>query len=167
MMTNSAKSTAVPSSTITLHEVRSEEQCPNFTTWDELAEFLHHSLKPYQDTVADIRRGLRDAFRELDGGTGFVLIAEQQEEPVGALVMLRTGMAGYIPANLLLFVAVSPDQRGKGTGKRLVKRALELADGDVKLHVEYDNPAKGLYEAIGFETMYAEMRFTQSVRTKT
>lgn len=163
MTTKSAKTQVFAT---TLHEVRSEGKCPDFTTWDELAEFLHHSLKPYQDTVADIRRGLRDAFREMDGGTGFVLIAEQQEEPVGALVMLRTGMAGYIPANLLLFVAVSPDKRGEGIGKQLVKRALELADGDVKLHVEYDNPAKGLYEAIGFETKYAEMRFTQSVRTK-
>lgn len=165
-MTKSAESAQMPSSAITLHEVRSEDKCPDFTTWDDLAEFLHHSLKPYQDTVADIRRGLRDAFREFDGGTGFVLIAEQQEEPVGALVMLRTGMAGYIPANLLLFVAVSPDHRGEGIGKRLVKQALESAHGDVKLHVEYDNPAKGLYEALGFETKYAEMRFTQSVRNK-
>ncbi|MDK2978441.1 MAG: hypothetical protein PWP52_1155, partial [Bacteroidales bacterium] len=29
---------------------------------------------------------------------------------------------------------------------------------DVKLHVEYDNPAKRLYERLGMTTKYAEMR---------
>jgi len=37
--------------------------------------------------------------------------------------------------------------------------AIELCDGDVKLHVEYDNPAKRLYERIGFKNKYADMRF--------
>lgn len=156
------QNTAAPKDTITLHEAWSEEACPPFTSWPALAQFLHENLKPYQDTVGDIQRGIQDAFRVLDGKSGFVLIAEQQGVVVGALVMLRTGMAGYIPSNLLLFVAVDAECRGLGIGKKLVRRALQLADGDVKLHVEYDNPAKRLYEAVGFESKYAEMRFSKA-----
>ena len=33
-------------------------------------------------------------------------------------------------------------------------------EGDTKLHVEYDNPAKRLYERLGFENKYAEMRWS-------
>jgi GNAT superfamily N-acetyltransferase len=75
--------------------------------------------------------------------------------------MNRTGMQGYIPENILVYVAVDADRRGEGIGKAIVERALEEADGDVKLHVEYDNPAKRLYERLGFASKYAEMRWTR------
>ena len=48
---------------------------------------------------------------------------------------------------------------GRGIGRRTIERALDQADGPVKLHVEYDNPAKRLYERIGFTSKYAEMRY--------
>ena len=47
----------------------------------------------------------------------------------------------------------------KGVGAQIIKRSFEIADGDVKLHVEYDNPAKRLYERLGMTSKYAEMRF--------
>ena len=73
--------------------------------------------------------------------------------------MNRTGMSGYIPDNVLVYVAVDTEYRGKGFGREIVNKAISMADGDVKLHVEYENPAKRLYERIGFTTKYAEMRF--------
>ena len=74
--------------------------------------------------------------------------------------MLDTGMEGYIPENLLLMVSVDPDRRGQGIGKKIIERALAECDGDVKLHVEYENPARRLYERVGFTSKYAEMRWT-------
>ena len=124
-----------------------------------LAEFLHESLKPFDDPVDEIIDGLDYALSEDPGKGGFVLLAEEDGEPVGSVVMLRTGMKGYIPENVLLYVAVRPDMRGRGVGGRIIRRSLEAAKGDVKLHVEYDNPAKRLYERIGFTSKYAEMRY--------
>ena len=43
--------------------------------------------------------------------------------------------------------------------KEIVEESFKHCDGDVKLHVEYDNPAKRLYERIGFTNKYAEMRY--------
>jgi ribosomal protein S18 acetylase RimI-like enzyme len=68
-------------------------------------------------------------------------------------------MKGYVPENFLLMVAVDPSTRGKGIGAQIINRSFELADGDVKLHVEYDNPAKRLYERLGMTSKYAEMRY--------
>lgn len=141
---------------VSIHIADSPTDLPPWLDLDRLAEFLHESLKPYEDPLPVVRRGLDDAFST----GGFLVLATADERVLGALAMLRTGMEGYIPANLLLFVAVDPATRGQGLGRRVVEAALEHADGDVKLHVEYDNPAKRLYERIGFSTKYAEMRYS-------
>jgi ribosomal protein S18 acetylase RimI-like enzyme len=36
--------------------------------------------------------------------------------------------------------------------------AIGMAEGDIALHVEPDNPAKILYEKLGFTSKYLEMR---------
>jgi GNAT superfamily N-acetyltransferase len=136
------------------------DQLPQWFDSDRLVSFLHESLKPYEDTPEDIYAGLDHALGEATGPGGFLVLATHDDTPLGALVMLDTGMSGYIPENLLLFVAVHPDGRGRGLGKRIISAALQRCNGPVKLHVEYDNPAKRLYERIGFTSNYAEMRYT-------
>jgi GNAT superfamily N-acetyltransferase len=144
-----------------IHEVHKPEEMPDWITVDELAHFLHESLKPYEDTVEDIKRAIDYTFSDAEGKGGFILIGEIEKQPVGALVMLHTDMGGYIPPNILLFIAVDPIARGKGIGGEIVKYSFDKAEGDVKLHVEYDNPAKRLYERLGMTTKYAEMRYTK------
>jgi len=43
----------------------------------------------------------------------------------------------------------------------LMKKTIELADGSVALHVEPDNPARFLYEKVGFRSKYIEMRLAK------
>lgn len=89
---------------------------------------------------------------------GFAVLARENQNIVGAVVMNKTGMSGYIPENILVYIAVNASQRGKGVGKKLMQTAVELANGDIALHVEPDNPAKKLYEKLGFTNKYLEMR---------
>jgi ribosomal-protein-alanine N-acetyltransferase len=147
------------SSELTIHELRRMEDFPSWSSPDVFAEFLHEALKPYEDPLPQVRQGVSDALEPRSGDPGFVLLAEIDRKLVGGLIMLRTGMKGYIPENLLLMVAVDPSTRGHGVGSKVIRRAFELADGDVKLHVEYDNPAKRLYERLGMTSKYAEMRY--------
>lgn len=144
-----------------IHKIVNSTAFPEWIDRPSLVGFLHENLKPYEDTVEDIERGLNYALSVQPGQGGFVLLAEQDRQLLGALVMLRTGMEGYIPPNLLLFVAVTKHCRGKGIGRKLCERAIAECEGDVCLHVEYDNPAKRLYERLGFNTKYAEMRLKQ------
>ncbi len=146
---------------VTLHVVRSLKKLPPAIDIANLTRFLHDSLKPYEDTPKDIERGIRDALSAKGRKGGFLLIAESEGRIAGALVMQSTGMKGYVPENLLLFVAVAPDQRGNSLGRFLIERAIDEAEGSVKLHVEYDNPARRLYERIGFTSKYAEMRYVK------
>lgn len=123
-----------------------------------LAEFLHGALKPFDDPVPEILKGIEYALGPRDTRGGFIALATENRSPVAAVVMLRTHMSGYIPPNVLLYVAVDPGMRGRGIGGELIRKCLDRCEGPVKLHVEYDNPARRLYERLGFVSKYAEMR---------
>ncbi len=122
-----------------------------------IADFLDENMKPWNDTPADTLSGVEMALSGEDGA-GFVSVAMNGNRLCGALVMLGTGMEGFVPPNLLLFVAVDPSLRGRGVGGGLIRHALRQAAGDVKLHVDFGNPAVRLYERIGFERSYLDMR---------
>jgi GNAT superfamily N-acetyltransferase len=142
-----------------LYEIRAADELPDWLGLDVLSQFLHVNMKPYEDTIPDIKHALRYALSPQEGMGGFILVAAEQEQVVGSIVILDTGMAGYIPEHVLVFVGVRPERRGGGIGGWLVREALSRCSGNVKLHVEYDNPAKRLYERIGFDSKYAEMRY--------
>lgn len=120
----------------------------------EIADFLEEHLDEFGDTNADILRCLDYAL----GKGGFVIIAREEGQIKGAVVVNETGMKGYIPENILVYIAVHCDQRGKGVGKKIMQQAIEKANGDIALHVEPHNPARHLYEKLGFTNKYLEMR---------
>lgn len=147
-------------SDVRIQRVNAIEELPPTVSREALGGFLHESLKPYEDPLPIVLDGIDYALAGEMCGGGFVLLARDDDRLLGALVMLDTHMRGYVPENLLLFVAVSPESRGRGIGGALVRRAIEECDGDVKLHVEHDNPARRLYERCGFVSKYADMRCT-------
>lgn len=149
---------------ILLHVVRTRAMLDEHTDRVSLAHFLHENLKPYEDPEPAIRKGIDYALSDKPGEGGFVLLAEREGELAGALVMLNTGMCDYVPPHLLLFVAVSATRRGQGIGSQLIRKTQSLVNGDIKLHVEYENPARRLYERLGFASKYAEMRWLYEPR---
>ncbi|TVP44776.1 MAG: GNAT family N-acetyltransferase [Mongoliibacter sp.] len=124
----------------------------------EIADFLFEHLDQYGDAHEDIMKCLDYALDQAVDKGGFSVIARENEKIVGAVVMNKTGMSGYIPENILVYIAVAASQRGKGVGKKIMTTAIELANGDIALHVEPDNPARKLYEKLGFTNKYLEMR---------
>lgn len=139
--------------------IEKQDEIPSFLTRNDIVDFFHYKMKPYHDKKEDVDRALDYAFNKNRGG--FLLIATIDNKIVGATLFLKTGMGGYIPENLLLFVAVDPECRGQGIGGKVIKKAMSRCEGDVKLHVEPDNPAARLYERLGFEKAYLEMRYKQ------
>lgn len=126
---------------------------------DFVVDFLYEHLDQFGDTKSAISKCIDYAFSESEGKGGYVLIAKDNEEVVGILIMNNTGMAEYIPENILVYIAVKGNQRGKGVGRQIIEKAFEITKGNIALHVEYENPAKRLYERTGFTSKYAEMRY--------
>ncbi|GAB2996949.1 GNAT family N-acetyltransferase [uncultured Cyclobacterium sp.] len=125
---------------------------------NEIADFLFEHLEQYGDPKNDIMRCLDYALDQAGDKGGFTVLAREEGKIVGAVIVNKTGMSGYIPENILVYIAVDASQRGKGVGKKLMKTAIDMAHGDIALHVEPDNPAKILYEKLGFTNKYLEMR---------
>jgi ribosomal protein S18 acetylase RimI-like enzyme len=92
---------------------------------------------------------------------GFVLVAREENNILGSVVVNKTGMKGYIPENILVFIATHADHRGKGLGKMMMEKTIQHAEGDIALHVEHENPARFLYQKYGFTNKYLEMRYKQ------
>lgn len=120
-----------------------------------IATFLHKHLDEFGDPISDIEACLDYVFNK----GGFITIGHEGEKIQGAVVINETGMKGYIPENILVYIAVDGALRGRGVGKQLMEAALKEAKGNVALHVEPHNPAKRLYERIGFTNKYLEMRY--------
>lgn len=126
---------------------------------EKFVNFLYSHLDQFGDPKDAINECIDYAFGKDGGPGGFLLAAYFEAKLVGALIINNTGMSGYIPEHILVYIAVDVSYRGKGFGKQIIEKTLSECPGDVKLHVEYENPAKRLYERLGFTTKYAEMRF--------
>lgn len=125
-------------------------------TNDRIADFLFEHLDQFGDKREAIMQCLDYVFN--DSHKGFIVLGIEDGEIMGAVIINKTGMEGYIPENILVYIAVSAKMRGKGLGKELMIATIEEANGSIALHVEPDNPAKFLYEKLGFTNKYLEMR---------
>jgi [ribosomal protein S18]-alanine N-acetyltransferase len=134
------------------------QRMPDNKEKNQIIDFLFEHLDQYGDPKKDIERCLNFALKVTESFGGFALLAMDNDTPVGAVIVNHTGMDGYIPGNILVYIATHRDYRGKGLGKQLMERTLSKAKGAVKLHVEPDNPARFLYEKFGFSSKYLEMR---------
>lgn len=124
----------------------------------ELVDFLYKYLGKYGDPKKDITKAIDYSIQEINSFGGFVMLLIDNNEILGATVINQTGMGGYIPENILVYIATHNAHRGKGLGRTLMQKAIEHSTGDVALHVEANNPAKYLYEKLGFTNPYLEMR---------
>ncbi|HRY31919.1 MAG TPA: GNAT family N-acetyltransferase [Bacteroidales bacterium] len=125
----------------------------------EIIAFLFKHLENFGDLKTDIEKAVNYALKETVSFGGFILQAFEGDTMACVLVVNQTGMKGYIPENILVYIATHNEFRGKGIGKRMILKAIEIADGNMALHVEHDNPARSLYEKVGFTSKYLEMRY--------
>ncbi len=125
----------------------------------ETIDFLSHHLDGYDDDEEHIANAILYAMNTNPLAGGFILLFRDEQKIIGAVVMNKTGMDGYIPANTVVYLAVHKDYRGKGQGKKLLKRAMQLTKGDIAIHIKKDQPTDFLTREIGFENEYLELRY--------
>jgi len=124
----------------------------------EIINFLFEHLQEFGDPKKDIQKALDYSLKEFNSFGGFTMLIIEDKVIAGVSVINKTGMGGYIPENILVYIATHKDYRGKGLGKTLMQKVIDYSKGDIALHVEANNPAKYLYEKLGFTNPYLEMR---------
>ena len=140
------------------YECYSKQNLPAPAVKRAVTQFLFQHLDEYGDPAEAIEKAIDYALSVNDKPGGFVMIAKDEDKIVSAVVINKTGMQDYIPDNILVYIATDVNERGKGIGKNIMQKAIEKAEGDIALHVEPENPAKRLYEHLGFTNKYLEMR---------
>jgi len=125
---------------------------------NEIIDFLFEHLGNYGDSRPDIEKAVKYALKETPSFGGFMIVAFLNGKIAGAAVVNQTGMKDYIPENILVYIATDSALRGKGIGTKLLQKVIDTAEGNIALHIDPDNPARSLYERMGFEAKYIEMR---------
>jgi ribosomal protein S18 acetylase RimI-like enzyme len=136
-----------------------ETSKPDAKTKSEIIDFLFKHLEEFGDPREHIAKAVDYALKEYDSFGGFLLVSYEGDDISGVVVVNGTGMQGYIPENILVYIATHNEMRGRGIGKHLMKETIKHAQGDIALHVEPENPAGFLYEKVGFTSKYKEMRY--------
>lgn len=126
-------------------------------TDEVVASFLYQHLEQYGDKKEDIHKCLKYVYNR----GGFITVGHEGDDIKGIVVINDTHMDGYIPEHILVYIAVDGSTRGQGFGGKLMEKVLGTCKGNVALHVEPDNPAKRLYERMGFTNKYLEMRYVK------
>lgn len=131
---------------------------PNLEEKEALINFLFDNLQEYGDPKSDIEKAVNYALKETPSFGGFIVVSYLENEISGVVVVNQTGMKDYIPENILVYIATHRDHRGKGIGKLLMQKTVDISEGSIALHVEPNNQARFLYEKVGFSSKYIEMR---------
>ena len=131
---------------------------PNLEEKEALINFLFDNLQEYGDPKSDIEKAVNYALKETPSFGGFIVVSYLENEISGVVVVNQTGMKDYIPENILVYIATHRDHRGKGIGKLLMQKTVDISEGSIALHVGPNNPARFLYEKVGFSSKYIEMR---------
>lgn len=80
--------------------------------------------------------------------TSWDLILGDGGQPIGRLYVAR-----WAEEIRIVDIALMPEHRGSGLGTRLIRRLFDEGDASgrkVSIHVEIFNPARRLYERLGF-----------------
>lgn len=127
----------------------------------EIVEFFYKHLDEYGDTRESIQNAITYALSTEPNKGGYVIVGKDGDTITGSVILNLTHMEGYHPPNYLVYIAVNRRYRGKGIGKTLAQKSIDITEGGIALHVEAENPARFLYEKLGFKNKYLEYRLSK------
>lgn len=84
----------------------------------------------WMDTTA-IQKAVEYAIKETPSFGGFIIIAEEQEKIIAALIVNKTGMEGYMSEHIVVLRGTLPTHRNSSVNNDLIAKAMLLAKGDI------------------------------------
>ena len=110
----------------------------------KIIDFLYQNLEDFGDPKEHIQKAIDYSIKDFVSFGGFTAVLYYEGKIKGVAVINQTGMGGYIPENVLVYIATEIDSRGEGIGTKLMRKVIDFTKGDIALHVDANNPAIGL-----------------------
>lgn len=117
---------------------------------EAIINFLLANLEDHIDSRDNVSRAIEYALSKFPHQGGFVIVARDERDIVGAMVVNRTNFEGYFAENILVFLAVSEASRRQGVATELLKQVKLYAKGDVMIRLEKKSSVRELFERAGF-----------------
>ena len=110
-------------------------------------------------TTKSVEEAMDYALKRKPSFGGFIIAIREQMKIIAAIVVNRTGMDGFSPKNICVYVAIDKSHSQlEELLQQLLQKAIHHANGDLAMHVEPDHPALHLYQRMGFRAQYLELR---------
>jgi ribosomal protein S18 acetylase RimI-like enzyme len=106
-----------------------------------------------------VSRAIEYALSKFPHQGGFVIIAREEQEIVGATVVNRTNFEGYFAENILVYIAVLETHRRRGIASELVNRSKLYSKGDIMVRLDSGSYMKGLFKKADFNKQGTEYLF--------
>jgi len=117
---------------------------------EAIINFLMAKLEEYQDSRDNVSRAVEYSLSKFPHQGGFVLIARNEGGIIGVCVVNRTNFEGYFAENILPFLAVCPEERGKGVATGLLKQTMVYSKGSIVVRLKPDEKVADLFRKSGF-----------------
>ncbi|HEY8805452.1 MAG TPA: pyridoxal-phosphate dependent enzyme [Clostridium sp.] len=110
-------------------------------------------LNEFTDPICEIEEAYHNAVEK-----GFVIAAFYKNEICGIGIVVNFGFEYFASKYHLAYIATNNHIEGSGIATMILNEAVELAEGNISLHVERSNSgAIKLYEKMGFKDYYSRM----------
>ena len=136
---------------------QTENELPEWINVLDIVNFLYSNLAPCGDPKDVVYKVIDYALSTHPGGKGFILLASVEKKIIGAAVCIQSDKVDRTPENRIVYVGVNKDYRTNGLGTRLIREAMDIVNGDVKVIMKKDNPAVNLFKKLGFSDEYIEL----------
>lgn len=94
---------------------------------------------------------------------GFILTMSAGEGPIAALIANKTGMEGYGPAYIFVYVTFHEKVKQMDLlAQKLLKKAISCTDGEIAMNISPDHPALKSFKKIGFSSDQVGLRFSNT-----
>lgn len=122
-----------------------------------VVNFLFERLDTKSANKDYIRQSIDYATKECMSFGGFVIVCKLHGEIIGAVIVNQTGMEGYMPENILVYIAVSENYLRKGVAKCMMDQVLNYAKGNIAIHMRGNLKLVPIFEKLGFKKSIEEM----------
>jgi hypothetical protein len=129
---------------------------PSYILKERITRFILDNASESDLNYEAVWRSVEYALSMSKNQGGFILVAREDGDMTGVLVMNRTRMEDYMPENILIHLVIGPHVEKNETGLKLLQKGIEITQGNLAVRLNKDHPDLSLYEVMGFRERYVE-----------